>query len=696
MRSFFATLLLAIVTAAICALAAWQWREGSFDSVFGAPATPVGQRIYDSFTADQVKHIRITGNNTTATFSLGKGGWQASTPWADRMNPRAAVGIINFTLGMRVEDIAELDDIDPEKTGLGQTAINIRLEDADHQPLAYYKLGRQAPWKAEYKDFDKPVDTVFIQPRDKDHKRHVYVCTDDINPLFKDGLKNLRDHRPFYFNPVTLQKIRIRTLEGELTLGRPVNELIRSENPLLEIRTRFITADTNGDSLVSPNEWLSMANYPIDDSAKNRKFDLVDGDKNKQLTPDEFTNAFLGAWRIVKPLELATNPAAMKTLLEGIFELQAVKVSDRAKVTIPATENAAKNSQIALTPFGSETETLLEIFPPETPETNHAKATVSDRPETVFDLPLKPETGVVSIANLPLSIKDLRDYSLTNLDIQALRGVLIQPATGVEILVSRTPPQPWMATISGASAEANEENLYSLLKAVTTARAIKFESDAATDFTPWGLHKPILTLRFIGIDNQVLELRFGIDGKGGYFANRTGTPIVMRVDQELISSIAVRPFEWKLSRLWSVDRFNLLAIKHTRGAEAPVILKYNFSDEAWQAERDGKDISADLDPARANFMLTNLEGLKVSRWLSTTDENAIEALKKPILTLTVTELLTDDQGETTGVLDRTVSFAPAAPGDNPGFYYGRLDKEENPFLLDQPTFQKISLGLFEK
>ena len=32
----------------------------------------------------------------------------------------------------------------------------------------------------------------------------------------------------------------------------------------------------------------------------------------------------------------------------------------------------------------------------------------------------------------------------------------------------------------------------------------------------------------------------------------------------------------------------------------------------------------------------------------------------------------------TGVRDRTVTFAPAAAGNNPGFYYGRLDTEAHP------------------
>ncbi|MCX6865655.1 MAG: DUF4340 domain-containing protein [Verrucomicrobia bacterium] len=626
MRSLGFTFVLALTAACLCALAIWQWRQGNFDSIFGAPPTTVGQRIYDSFTPNEVKHIRIVGNSTSATFSLRDNGWQAATPWSDRMDPRAAMAIIHFTLGMRVEDLAHEDEVNLLNTKLNENAISIRLEDANHAPIAKFKLGRVTPWKAEVEDIEQPVPTVFVQPRDRNHKRYIYACTGDITPLFKDGLKFLRDHRPFYFNPTTLRKIRIRSQQGDLTLGR--------ETPQ------------------SP-------------------------------------------WRIVKPLDLPTDAAAMKKLLEGVFELQAVKVSDRAAVTLPANDKAAKTNQIAIVPFGSDTETLLELYPPESPEAHEVKATVSDRPNTIFDLPLKPEPGFVSLADLPLSVNELRDPTLTHLNIQSLLAITIQPATGTEIVISRTPPEPWMATLDGMSCEANEENLYALLKAITIHRAIGFESDATTDFSPWGLNRPFLTLRLLGQDNQSLELRFGMDGKGGYFVNRLGTPSVMRVDETLIAAIAVHPYEWRHARIWSVDRVNLIAIELKPAADPPLILKYKFIDEAWQAERDGQDLSASLDPARANFMLSVLEGLKVSRWLAANDEAAATALTNPVLAFTVIEKTFNDNGDFSGLANRKLTFAPAAKS-HPNYYYGRLSTETHPFLIDRETYQKLAAGLFDK
>ena len=629
MRSILLTLLLCLAAAAAVGLASWRWAGNDFESILGVPATLPGQLLYSSFKAEQVKFIEVSQNGVKAKFSLGPHGWQADSPWADRMDPRAAGAIISFTLGMKVEDFANTGEIDLQKAGLADNGTNIRLFDSQRARLAKYRLGRRTPWLAPAETEDGlPVPTVFILVREGKRENQVYSCTGDITPLFKDGLKFLRDHRPFYFNPVALQKIRIRSAEGEFTLGR--------ESPKMP-------------------------------------------------------------WRLVKPLDLATDVEAVKSLISGIFELQALKLTDRAALTVANKGITTNSIEIAISSFGSEIETRLEIAPPEKPESGTAMATVSDRPETIFELPLKPGQEMVSLANLSLSLNELRDSTLTNLNIQSLRAIAILPATGSEILISRTPPQPWMATFGGVAQVANEERLFTLLKAVTEARASGFETDAATDFTPWGLDRPFLKLRFLGLDDQVLELAFGIDSRGDYFVNRSGTPSVMRVDPALISSIAVRPYEWRSSRLWSVDRNQLFALTLSKNAQEPLVLKYNFFDDTWAATQAGKDLSSELDPSRAGYLLGILEGLKISRWLAPGDDAAINALAAPVLSFTLVEKASDDFGDATGeLITRTVHLAPNVQAGTPGFYYGRMDSDENPFLLDLETFNKLSIDLMDR
>lgn len=627
MRSIGSTLILALLAILFCGLATWHWVGGNFDSVLGTPPTPLGELVYSKFDAAAVKNIQISQNNTIANFNLKENGWQAVVPWKDRVDPRAALGIINFTLGLRVEDFAARDDINSQKAGLRENVIDIRLEDAAGRPLAKYKVGRPTPWLTLTQGVKQPVPTLYIQPRDLNRKRYIYACTGDIAPLVKDGLKHLRDHHPFYFNPTTLQKVRICNEQGEFTLAR--------ETPK------------------SP-------------------------------------------WRVIKPLELATDAKAVKTLLEGLYELQANKVSDRTTMSLSGSNLPSKSRQIAIQSFGASIETVLEIYPPETPAAQQVMAVVSDRPDALFELPLKPETGMVSLADLPLAINDLRESTLTRLNIQLLRGISIQPATGSEITISRTPSSPWMAIIEGQSQEANEERLYALLKAVTESRATNFETDAAIDFAPWGLDRPFLKLRFLGQDNQALELHFGIDGNGGYFVNRLGSPTVMRVDPLLVASIPVRPYEWRQSRLWSVDRVNLMAIERQIDAQPALMLRYNFNQEAWTASCQDRDLSTSLDAARANYMLSTLEGLKVTRWLATDDESAINALAKPSLTLKIVEKATNDQGDFTGLVTRELILAPASDTSNPGFYYGRVKLGDNPFLLDRETYRKIATEVFDE
>ena len=621
MRRLIPTLLLVATAAIVGWLSSWQWREGSFDALFGAPPAAVGEALYPAFDASCVRHITVNSNGASAKFLLQENGWHSTSPWQDRMDPRAAVSIINFTRGMKVEDHASRDDITEDKAGLANEAVTIRLEDANRKVLAHYKIGRATPWKATVPEIPEPVPTVFINPREKGRKRHVYACTGDINALFKDNLRFLRDHRPFYFNPLKLKSVSIGSKQGQLLIARE-----------------------------SPEK----------------------------------------PWRIVKPLDLPTNPAAVKSLLKGLFQLQAIKLNDKpaSKTTYAADDN--ESTRISIQSFESEAPCELEIRTADSTEANETSAVVSNRPDVEFLMPAKPVSGLITLADLPLSVNELRDPTLTHLNIKALRGISIEPSTGPAILLTRDAPKPWTTVINGASHEANEPNLYALLKAVTTVKALAFESDAATDFTPWGLDRPILKLRFIAKDNQAFELRFGMDAKGVYYANRLGTPTVMRIDETLIRSVAVRAYEWRNARLWSLDKVNLLAIQRGIPGSSTLTLKYRFIDEAWSGEIDDRDVSASVDPVKANYLLSVLEDLKVLRWLAPSDEDALNALRTPSLVIDVVEKKFDDLGEFVGTGSRKLTLAPSDSSARPSSYFGRMGSEANLFTIDAETYGKIA------
>lgn len=621
MRSKGITFLLVLLAAAFCAVAGWQWTTGNFHALFGTPPTPVGEHLYPHLRADDVHRIEVKTGSSIAVLRRDERGWLAVEPWKDRADPRIAGGIIAFTRGMKVEDSTPVEEARHVRSSLRENGVSITLSDASGDEIVHYLLGRAAPWKAEDKDNPEPIPTVFVRRRESGRTNEIYVATGDINSLFKDNLRYLRDHHPFSFHPAALEKITLTTPEGAITLGR--------ENPG-------------------------------------------------------------AAWRIVKPLDLPTDVVAVRRLIERLFEMQAVKVTDRNGMTLPAGAEDARTIRVSIRSFGSDQETTLEIHPPDSPAGTEASATVSDRPGAIFSLLVKPERGLVSLADLPFKLQELRDPSLTHLDIAAIRGILIQSVTNPEILITREPPAPWKISSAGKSYDANEENLYRLLKNITTARATEIATDAATDFTPWGLDKPFLTLRFLAADNRALEIRFGMDGKGGFYANRLGTPTVMKVDELLVRSVATRPYEWMPSRAWTINRVFLTGVIRETAGQPTLVLKYNDNFESWSGERNGRDITGDIDGIRAGQLLDELENLKTTRWLAADDEEARRALLSPALKFTVVERKENDEGEAAGVASHVLVLAPQGDPARATAWYGSTTASPHPFLIDAAVAKKLA------
>lgn len=635
MRSLSFTLLLLLVTAGFALTAALRFSEGSLTRLFGAPATAVGGFLYRFETKD-IHRIRLFGNGLEAECVFDKGTWRVLNPWQDRMDPRAADAILQFTLGTRVEYIIREGKLDTAKAGLKEGTIGVRIEDHHGKPLAKYHLGRRTHWIHRDPKSGEETPTVFIQPRDKRRKDYTYACTGDIHPIFRDGFRHLRDHHPFLFNPFTLGSIRLEGSEGELLLSR---------------------ADAT-----SP-------------------------------------------WRITKPLELRTDPAAVKKLIEDLFKLRALKLADRSELTLPADETKGRQ-RIALKHFGQTDEVVLEILPPATPEAVSTYATVSDRPGTVFELPLRPiapglsegnaspDDSLVSLAGLPDTVNELRNPMLTNLDVESLQGILIAPATAPEILLAREKGRPWQFRHGTRMEPLNELTLFRLLKALTGTKVAAFVSDAAVNLAPYGLDRPALALRFVSFGNDGFELLFGQARDGSWHAMRAGIPTVVKLDDEFIREIATHPWQWRQPSIWSIPAVDLAGIVRTMEGRPPLELEYSLVADSWQAREGGVDHSTELVTDRANRLVKLLVELQGETWLAPDDESAAKALSNPALTFSLAIVTYDAQGEKSGIARRVLQLAPASDRPDNAIFYGRLDREPHAFILGKETVRLLAVDLF--
>lgn len=626
MRSLLSTLLIAIITVLLGMVALWQFRDGNLHRMFGKPPIPLGKKIFPDFDPNDAVKITLKNDGMEAEFIKAEGGWHATRPWNDRMDSRAALAIIGLTSSTIAEDRVPRDHLDSDIAGLGAGCYTIQIENSRKETTAYYRLGRKTPW--EYLSTAQgatPAPTMYLLTLERGMKSHVYAATGDILPLLKDNFKFLRDHRPFYFNPLNLEQIRIKTSQGELTLGR-----------------------------------ASIAT----------------------------------AWRIEKPLDLGTDPKTMKTLLESLVELQAVKVSDRSELTLPEDDTESAGVEIAIRSFGVEEEVMLEVFKPEDPESRIAKAIVSDRPDTGFDLLIKTEPEMISISDLPLTVNELRESTLCNLNIASVRGIAIESVSAPTILVTRQPPAPWMVTVNHLQKEANEMRLYELLKAVTETRVVSFVTDSAPeDLSPWGLDRPVLKLTFLAENHQSLALMFGLDTKGELFAKRKDSSSIMSVDPGFLEKIAVRQHEWQHARLGSFNRVDLKSLKRQRAGEELLELGYDVIGDTWKAEQNGVDVMAELDPLKANFLMGVIESLQVIDWLSEDDQDAVEALGKPFLIFEIVQHTVDEFGDTTGETRETLNF-----GIHPrnGGAYGRKSSDGSHFTLPEEALLKLNVPLLDE
>jgi Ca2+-binding EF-hand superfamily protein len=80
---------------------------------------------------------------------------------------------------------------------------------------------------------------------------------------------------------------------GSLSLAEFATTLAGKKSDV-EIRARFLKADTNDDDLVSLAEWnvYKNDNLPDDSNNRPRAFDLADVDTSGTVTPDEFAGFF--------------------------------------------------------------------------------------------------------------------------------------------------------------------------------------------------------------------------------------------------------------------------------------------------------------------------------------------------------------------------------------------------------------------
>lgn len=409
-------ILLVLVTLAAIGAAVLLTIDGNLSRIIGRTAFSSGERLfpYTKEEMNEISWMRINCGGDMAEFRRRPNGvWWGEKPWDDRMDPRAAAAILQYTYSTSIVDALPLHKIDSaslKEFGVKTTPITITLKEmsADGRrssTMARYTLGSTAPWLVDDTENQTTDDTTYMQTDFYGRDSRILVGTGNILPLFKSGIRQLRDHRPLLIHPAMPASIEINNKGQRIALERP--------------------------------------------------------------SPDPRT-----PWKITYPLPLDTDPQMMDVLLGTLQKLTAVRVYDPEETSVPdmtddqVTSVSIRNFTGRLAGDGKslaveEKPVTLRIYPP-SDNSNLAelvKATVSDR-KAVFELAQTTGSNkeVPGVRNIPLDLNLLRSKQLTDIGDYKITGLSIRRSlqdypTIVRFVQGdeKTGQQPtWMYTAEGS------------------------------------------------------------------------------------------------------------------------------------------------------------------------------------------------------------------------------------------------------
>lgn len=414
-------------------------------------------------------------------------------------------------------------------------------------------------------------------------------------------------------------------------------------------------------------------------------------------------------WMITKPLNLNVDPKSLSELLTNLARLNAFKVEDRANVTLPtAANNVSGAMEIALHNAGAEEDFTLQVYPPSKEGDSVVLATVSNRPDTVFHLPLtSTDANSISMSQFQTGVNDLRSKTMTQINAPQLKNIIIKPTDRPLTFLSRTKKTTWRVQRNKGYEVANEIAVIDLLTAVTRDKVQKFVTDAATDLAPYGLDRPEIRLAFNFFNHQKgLVISIGRDPKGEkVYAHIMGKSNIWEISQETLAKISIHPWQWRTSHVWHIPKVDIKHIDIQRKGKPAIGLEYAFFTEKWTATRSSEDqttnVTAGLNPHRATTLLTHLESLHTTKWLGPAHNQAQQALKTPDTIISIQIQQVNDDGSDGEPITKTLKIAHT-PGNF--IFFGKVetlpadsasDGEDSYFLIDPETIQRLYVNLFK-
>ncbi len=641
MRLFF-TFILVILT---LVLGSWFARSvsknGRDGGISDSQSLPAGSRLINEEDIIKTRRVVLTNPHTKPhEFILNRHyQWECVRPYKDRADGVLYMNpLLKFALTSEIIDSTPLSAIDPADYGFDKNWVRVEFQDEAGKTLTSFKIGKSSAWC-------KRIIT-------KDAKNEQIIT--DIPTVFviKEDAKKDRTLYLVADGSSSIQKLFKDNFAG----FRDHRPFALRRHTLEQVRIK---------------------------------------QSGREIILDHTTTA--SPWFISKPLDLPVDNKAISKLLVGISQLSAIKLHPRESITLP--EASPDDLQIAIKNRYSETETILTVYTPKTGDNaTTCYATVSDRPDIIFELPLQPSDKIkTTISTLPLSINKLRRKSMISLNRNNIRGFIIRNQVTAPIIIARKKrgDKYKLLPVGGGILDVNEVAITNLIAAVSIMPVKAFVSDAAADISLYNLNDPslIIDIRPLAGKNQ----RVTFARKDGHiYAMANGKNVVWEIEPKVYASIPKKEWEWKTPIIWELLLNDVTDFSIARPGQPVTRVHYDYLGDSFTCKVGNQDLSEKLNPIQAKFFLNNNHVIAAQKRLGPHHELAQKALENPILIVNIQATAYDDEGLPTDKKDsHTIRIAPATRSTNrPAFYYAKADNDPDYLIISPSTYHRLNIDLF--
>jgi len=617
------------------------------------------------FDPDSVTTARLQGAEGRLLFQLRpptptspNPSWWVSDPYEDRANPATTSALVAAVASLAIEDSIPIP-ADPQARaklmatyGLGEGAFDFKLSDAAENTIADIRIGSQGPYP----------DSCYVQPEVGPHIHAVLLVRPDLRTALEVPIATHRDPALLRGSPLQVYEVTLADAEGEIHLSR-------------------------------------------EDSG--------------------------ALWQMSRPLLTRGHRERIDALLHALYRAEIEGVIDSATGTISGAEAPARLITLLVDPNPPDPETS-----PILPDGSFAEAPAPDpSPRDLVEISLqvaispagdvtarsseRPDTLLLPSSLAPLldsQVNELRDAQLAQLDLASLHHIVIRPSARPPIQLRRIGPA-WQLWQNATWSPSSPRHIDQLVKGINQQPILAFVSDSAADLAPFGLDAPHIEVTFSRL--QVPDPSSGADGgdtttpdgqpypptpppypasatlqiaqdpQGRFTARFLHEPFIYGVGSDILNLIPPQAERWRSLRVLSFSPLSLRSISRQDGATPPLIVSQNRLSE-WAASLANNDVSALLDPRRADALASILSSFEADRW-ATDRAPAVTALQDPELTILISLQNPADPEPTT----QQLTFAPSVPGAESLLYYGRLGTSQEIFLISREKYKLLRSSLFD-